>query len=315
MENAKLGLSALAQSVSWFWDLSVSLPLTTYNRAVGTALAKFILPGVSMSISKRTTIVGVTVLLVLLIVGLGLTIVRINTLAVEMRKTLDDLPAGQTSSSNAKTYSSQQYELQVAREDTARFVNANLQSVKTFYNRYDLLSFCVKQAEAKANGLFCEFGVYRGESVNHIASQTKATVHGFDSFEGLPEKWREGFDKGTFGMDGLPRVRENVVLHKGWFDQSVPVFAAKYQGSIAFLHMDADLYSSTKTVFDLLGKRIIPGAVIVFDEFLGYPGWQNGEYKAFQELVQERHFKFDYIGRVPNYNQVAVQISGIGSAE
>jgi hypothetical protein len=268
-----------------------------------------------MSVLKKTTGIVGTVLLVLLIVGLIWTVVRMNTLAFEMRKTLDNLATGKASSSNTPTYSSQQYELQAAREDTARFVNANLLAIKTFYNRYELLSFGVKQAEAKAGGLFCEFGVYKGESINHIASQTKATVHGFDSFEGLPEKWREGFDKGSFLINGLPRVSENVVLYKGWFDKSVPAFAAKYQGSIAFLHMDADLYSSTKTVFDLLGKRIIPGTVIVFDEYLGYPGWQNGEFKAFQELVQERHLKFDYIGRVPNYNQVAVQISGIGSPE
>jgi hypothetical protein len=268
-----------------------------------------------MSVLNKTTgIVGMG-LLVLLIVGLGWTIVRMNALAFEMRNTLDDLATGKTSSTKSQTYSSQQYELQAAREDTARFVNANLLAVKTFYSKYDMLSFSVKQAEAKAGGLFCEFGVYKGESINHIASQTKATVHGFDSFEGLPEKWREGFDKGAFLMDGMPRVRENVVLHKGWFDKSVPVFAAKYQGNIAFLHMDADLYSSTKTVFDLLGKRIIPGTVIVFDEYLGYPGWQNGEFKAFQELVKESHLKFNYIGRVPNYNQVAVQISGIGLAE
>jgi len=252
------------------------------------------------------------VLLILAILILAAAVVRMYTMTRDMRKTIDDIAAHQRQTAASATYRSQQFELQVAREDTARFVNANLLAVKTFYNRNDLLTFCVKQAEAKGNGLFCEFGVFMGESINHIASNTKATIHGFDSFEGLPEKWREGFEKGAFQINGLPKVRENVVLHKGWFDKSVPEFAAENPGSMAFMHMDADLYSSTKTVFDLLEKRIVPGTVIDFDEYLGYPGWQNGEFKAFQELVQKRGLKFDYIGRVPNYNQVAVQITAIG---
>jgi hypothetical protein len=81
------------------------------------------------------------------------------------------------------------------------------------------------------------------------------------------------------------RVRENVLLHKGWFDKSVQVFAAQYRDNMAFMHMDTDLCSSTKTVFDLLGSRIVPGTVIIFDEYLNYPGWQSGEFKAFQEEV------------------------------
>jgi len=37
--------------------------------------------------------------------------------------------------------------------------------------------------------------------------------------------------------------------------------------------------------------------------------------EQFQELVLERHLRFEHIGHVPNYNQVAVQISEIGSPE
>jgi hypothetical protein len=268
-----------------------------------------------MSLLKKMTKGAVPVLLILVILGFAWILFRMYTLTLAMHKTLATIAAQQLPAANGSTYNSQQYELQVAREDTARFINANLLSVKTFNYRHDLLSFGIKQAEMKVTGLFCEFGVFTGATINHIAANTKAVIHGFDSFEGLPEKWREGFEKGSFQMNGLPKVRENVILHKGWFDKSVPEFAAKYPGNIAFLHMDADLYSSTKTVFDLLGSRIVPGTVIDFDEYIGYPGWQNGEFKAFQELVQKRHLKFEYIGRVPNYNQVAVQITGVGVSE
>ena len=42
----------------------------------------------------------------------------------------------------------------------------------------------------EAAPVYCEFGVYKGETINFIASKIPHTVHGFDSFEGLPEVWR-----------------------------------------------------------------------------------------------------------------------------
>jgi hypothetical protein len=75
---------------------------------------------------------------------------------------------------------------------------------------------------------------------------------------------------------------------------------------MAFMHMDADLYSSTKTVFDTLADRIVPGTVIVFDEFFNYPGWKRGESKAFAEMVAARGLKFEYLGYADQ--QVAVKV-------
>lgn len=51
---------------------------------------------------------------------------------------------------------------------------------------------------------------------------------------------------------------------KGWFDETLPKFAAEVEGPAAFLHVDCDLYSSTRTVFEALGDRVVPGTVIVF---------------------------------------------------
>jgi hypothetical protein len=54
----------------------------------------------------------------------------------------------------------------------------------------------------------CEFGVFEGASINHIAARIPhRTVFGFDSFEGLPERWREAFGPGAFTTEGrLPEV-------------------------------------------------------------------------------------------------------------
>jgi hypothetical protein len=59
----------------------------------------------------------------------------------------------------------------------------------------------------KPDTLWLEFGVASGNTINYISRFTQDTVYGFDSFEGLPEKWRDGFDKGAFDRNGnMPAV-------------------------------------------------------------------------------------------------------------
>lgn len=177
-----------------------------------------------------------------------------------------------------------------------------------------MLAYSLSMVPKDRDGLYCEFGVESGTTINFIASQTARTIHGFDSFEGLPEDWRPGFPAGTFKLKELPKVRANVELHKGWFDQSIAPFKAKFSEPVVFLHMDADLYSSTKTTLDLLADRIIPGTIIQFDEFFNYPGWRQGEYKAFMEFVNDYKITHEYIGYTGGTGeQVAVRILGIAN--
>ena len=129
------------------------------------------------------------------------------------------------------------------------------------------------------------------ETLNFIASLLPGQIHGFDSFEGLPEDWRQGHEKGTFAVGHLPRVRPNVRLYKGWFEDTLPAFREQYPGPVAFLHLDADLYSSTKTVLDILGEGIVPGTVIAFDEFFNYPGWRKGNIGPFVSSVANAKWK------------------------
>jgi predicted O-methyltransferase YrrM len=95
---------------------------------------------------------------------------------------------------------------------------------------------------------------------------------------------------------------------KGWFDQSIAPFAMEHPEPIGFLHVDSDLYSSAKTIFDLLGSRLRPGSVIVFDEFFNYPGWEEGEYRAFMELVRVRNLRFEYLAYCDYGQQVTVRL-------
>jgi len=195
-----------------------------------------------------------------------------------------------------------------ATESAADYVEKHMREVASVTSNLELLRMAIKRADLEKHNLICEFGVYSGNTINHIASLTNLTVYGFDSFRGLPERWRDGFGKGHFGTTTLPKVRPNVVLVKGWFDNTLPTFIKDHDESMGFLHVDCDLYSSTRTIFELLGSSIHPGCVIVFDEYFNYPGWEEGEYRAFQEFVRRAGLKYDYIGYNRLHEQVAVKI-------
>jgi len=197
--------------------------------------------------------------------------------------------------------------------EAAEFIDRYLPQTQSFRNRFEVLEHSLGQVDPGIRGLYCEFGVATGTTLNFIADRVRGEVHGFDSFEGLPETWRDGFSKGAFRRSGLPAVRANVRLYKGWFHESLPGFLKDHPGPAAFLHMDADLYSSTKTVFDLLDDRIVPGTVIVFDEYFNYPGWHQGEYRAFQEFADARGVEFEYLAYCRYNEQLAVKIRSISA--
>eukprot|EP01084_Bolivina_argentea_P318080 551549_1 len=163
-----------------------------------------------------------------------------------------------------------------------------------------------KLIQDKDEDLWLEFGVYSGRAINVIAAYTDVEnkIYGFDSFEGLPEKWmREDtnqFDKGTFSLKGkLPNVKANVQLIKGLFDKSIPKFITdvieKEGRKISYIHIDCDLYSSTKTIFELLPKYIKKDAIFDFDELINYDGYFKHEAKAFFEFVQKNNVTYQWI--------------------
>jgi hypothetical protein len=65
----------------------------------------------------------------------------------------------------------------------------------------------------------------------------------------------------------------------------VAEFVASHPQPVAFPHIDCDLASSTRTVFEHLGSSLMPGAVIKFDEYFNDPGWRAHEHRAFEEFL------------------------------
>ena len=164
------------------------------------------------------------------------------------------------------------------------------------------------EAMSLKNGLILEFGVRHGTSIRQLASFTSKPIYGFDSFEGLPEDWHQE-SKEVYSTKGkVPQVPSHVTLIPGWFEETLPLFLGKHEGDIALMNIDCDIYSSTKTVLDLLSSRIKKGTIILFDEYIGNLHWEEDEHKAFMESVDKYQWNYEYLFYSAYTKQVVVKI-------
>jgi hypothetical protein len=201
--------------------------------------------------------------------------------------------------------------VRLASEDSARYMIEHMRAVPNFETDYDLHDWVVGEVDLDLmhRGLVLEFGVATGRTLNHFARLLPGkTVYGFDGFQGLPEDWTSRMRRGFFARDALPAVRSNCQLIVGWFDQTLPKWIKSNHQPVALLHVDCDLYSSTVTILNNLRHQIVPGTVIVFDEYINYPGWQLDEFRAWQEYVAKHKIRYEYIGRVSRHQKVAVRV-------
>lgn len=193
-----------------------------------------------------------------------------------------------------------------ALKTSADFVRSEFGHAEYFIDKQDTLRAALGRAPKE--GLYLEFGVYSGSTLAIIVENAPAdVVYGFDSFEGLPEAWRPGFGEGAFATEKLPDV-PGADLVVGWFDDTLPGFLEKHPEPVAFLHLDADLYSSTRTVLDALAPRLCEGTVVLFDEYFNFPGWEEHEHRAWTEFVAERGLRFEYLAYTAEDEQVAVRL-------
>ena len=193
-----------------------------------------------------------------------------------------------------------------AKKETLDYIKEKMADAPYFEKHPQLVDYVV--AAASLPGLYLEFGVGRGKSIRWIGARADRTVHGFDSFEGIPEYWN-GNPMGAFAQSKLPKVPDNVQFRIGMFDETIPEFLAEHAEPVAFLHVDCDLYSSTVTIFDALGPRLQPGAIVLFDEYYNFPRWQEHEFRAFQEFVETNRVEYEYIAYSVTGQQAAVRIT------
>lgn len=139
--------------------------------------------------------------------------------------------------------------------------------------------------------LYVEFGVAFGDSIRYWSRglmNPASALHGFDSFEGLPEQAGPWY-KGQFDASGcVPRIGDSrVTFFKGWFDQVLPHYHLPPHDALV-INLDADLYSSTIFVLNYLRPQIRPGTLIYFDEM----NHLDHEPRAFDEFTKQNAIKF-----------------------
>ena len=190
---------------------------------------------------------------------------------------------------------------------SASFVLQHLDKALLFKRKKDLMVFIANNYNLQGCGF--EFGVYKGENIRYLSKLFKTLeFYGFDSFIGLKENWPgTSFAKGSFTVKNrMPKVSSKTTLVKGFFDESLPNFLENFETKISLIYFDADTYESTLYCLTQLKEKLDVGTILVFDEYLGYPSWQNGEFKAFSEFCQVSNTKFKYIGF--SENQCAVEL-------
>lgn len=164
-------------------------------------------------------------------------------------------------------------------------------------HHYALLEHVAKMV---TDGFALEFGVGAGTSTRLLAEHM--SVVGFDSFQGLPEDWREGYPKGSFSSDFeevVDTMPENVLLCPGLFVDTLVDWSRHPETwkPVGLVHIDCDLYSSTKTVLDNFGDKIqADKPAIVFDEWFGYPDADQFEQRAWREFTYGRDISWRVLG-------------------
>ncbi len=162
-------------------------------------------------------------------------------------------------------------------------------------NRYELYRHVIDRS-AKGPVDYLEFGVAHGASMRFALETFSPESHcyGFDSFEGLPQDWYHGITRGTFAAAGqAPAMNApNLTFVKGWFEDSLqPFLASATLKPQLVIHMDADLYAPTIYVLRTLQQQLIPGTIVIFDEYW----FLKDEFRALEDFVRESGKTFSYL--------------------
>jgi hypothetical protein len=141
---------------------------------------------------------------------------------------------------------------------------------------------------AAVDGDVVECGVADGSSLASLASLLKVygqarQVWGFDSWAGLPPPSRADLGDASIAVGGMfsqastakvrdellaygltnKEIAKTVKLVPGLFSETLP----SYQGRIALLHVDVDLYQSYLDCLTSLWPRVEVGGIVAFDEY------------------------------------------------
>ena len=183
-------------------------------------------------------------------------------------------------------------------EFARKIIGTTMVSYQAIATLADQVRYCEEHGVA---GDYVELGVWKGGCLAVMALSNMAfgserrTIHGFNSFQGIPLPRRDKDDmvwareemkltdeqcdgrlvaaeqligpkadvEQTLAATGYPNDR--IRLHEGWFQDTVPVAEI---GKIAVLRIDGDLYDSYVVALDQLYDKVQPGGFVIFDDWI-----------------------------------------------
>jgi hypothetical protein len=154
---------------------------------------------------------------------------------------------------------------------------------------------------------YLEFGVYKGDSIKwwiNKNSNVDSTFYGFDTFEGLPEKWGN-YTKGDFSSN-IPNITDSrLKFIKGLFQQTLNDALKNIKlNKRLLIHLDADLFSSTLFVLTSLAPFLKKGDIILFDEF----NVPNDEFSALEIFCRSYYINYELLSSTRNFFQIGITI-------
>lgn len=142
-----------------------------------------------------------------------------------------------------------------------------------FKDRFALYDYIESEYLKGETIQYLEFGVHEGSSFQKwikIHSNSASRFVGFDTFTGLPTDWGSYLPTGHFDTGGNTPVvaDERASFVAGLFQDTLPRFLESHvrKGRLV-IHNDSDLYTSTLYTLTMLNDLIVPGTILIFDEF------------------------------------------------
>ena len=201
-----------------------------------------------------------------------------------------------------------------AKREAVEYIIAHMNEAMVLPDRLDLLKFALGRAPAE--GLVLEFGVEKGASLRHLAGLTARQGPHAKCMGSTVSRGCRGIGAGPRRAlarfrcaAGCRKCRPMPSCMSAGSTRPCRFFWRKMRSACALVHVDCDIYISTVTIFEQLRGRIVPGTVIVFDEYFNYPGWRAHEYKAFQEFIATSGLGYRYLGFSAEKGHVAVVIT------
>lgn len=147
---------------------------------------------------------------------------------------------------------------------------------------------------------WAEFGVGSGASAKSLASMLSedGEFFLFDSWEGIPEPWKLGDHltepAGKWKFKKMRTSDPRFTFVDGWYKDTLPF---EFPEQLGLVHIDCDVYSSTRDVLRSIDPWLGAGTVLIFDELLGYQCYEDHEYKALKEWQAEFQREVKWLGK------------------